>query len=107
MTPMAYSVLIYIAFEFWDYDSVKVVGSEMMKDSSYPIDGKYAFYALLETQGSKQEHDQEVRVVLAFWLLIELLETWKIFISVIGKWCCKRRINSSRCKTNECVLVMA
>lgn len=31
-----------------------------MQDTNYPIQGKHAFYALLETQGSKQEHDQEV-----------------------------------------------
>jgi hypothetical protein len=49
-----------IAFEFWDFDSVGVVKKEMMQDTNYPIEGKHAFYALLETQGSKQEHDQEV-----------------------------------------------
>lgn len=31
-----------------------------MQDTHYPIEGKHAFYALLETQGSRQEHDQEV-----------------------------------------------
>lgn len=36
-----------------------VVKSQMMQDVNYPIDGEHAFYALLETQGSKQEHDQE------------------------------------------------
>ncbi|CEP18157.1 hypothetical protein [Parasitella parasitica] len=50
---------ILSAFEFWDHDSVGVVKSQMMQDVNYPIDGEHAFYALLETQGSKQEHDQE------------------------------------------------
>ncbi|KAI7904808.1 FAD linked oxidase [Cokeromyces recurvatus] len=50
---------ILSAFEFWDHDSVDIVKSQMMQDTSYPIQGKYAFYALLETQGSRQEHDQE------------------------------------------------
>ncbi|GAA5808739.1 hypothetical protein MFLAVUS_002134 [Mucor flavus] len=50
---------ILSAFEFWDHDSVGVVKREMMQDTNYPIEGKHAFYALLETQGSKQEHDQE------------------------------------------------
>ncbi|KAG2197815.1 hypothetical protein INT46_011386 [Mucor plumbeus] len=50
---------ILSAFEFWDGDSVGVVKSQMMQDVNYPIDGEHAFYALLETQGSKQEHDQE------------------------------------------------
>lgn len=36
-----------------------VVKSQMMQDVNYPIEGQHAFYALLETQGSKQEHDQE------------------------------------------------
>ncbi|KAI8069111.1 uncharacterized protein B0P05DRAFT_474925 [Gilbertella persicaria] len=50
---------ILSAFEFWDHDSVGVVKQEMMQDTNYPIEGKYPFYALLETQGSKQDHDQE------------------------------------------------
>ncbi|KAL0141952.1 hypothetical protein V8B55DRAFT_1493740 [Mucor lusitanicus] len=50
---------ILSAFEFWDSDSVGVVKSQMMQDVNYPIEGEHAFYALLETQGSKQEHDQE------------------------------------------------
>ncbi|KAI8985124.1 hypothetical protein BDB01DRAFT_788990 [Pilobolus umbonatus] len=50
---------ILSAFEFWDVDSVDVVKSEMKQDSSYPINGRYPFYVLLETQGSKQDHDQE------------------------------------------------
>ncbi|KAI9486136.1 MAG: hypothetical protein EXX96DRAFT_31813 [Benjaminiella poitrasii] len=50
---------ILSAFEFWDYDSVGVVKSQMMQDTNFPIEGKHAFYVLLETQGSKQEHDQE------------------------------------------------
>jgi hypothetical protein len=60
---------ILAAFEFWDHDSVGVVKSQMMQDANYPIDGKHAFYALLETQGRKQEHDQEV------WCFI-LLKRW-------------------------------
>ncbi|KAI8378592.1 hypothetical protein BD560DRAFT_389845 [Blakeslea trispora] len=50
---------ILSAFEFWDGDSVKVVKAQMMQEAGYPIEGEYPFYALLETQGSKQEHDQE------------------------------------------------
>ncbi|KAI7875748.1 uncharacterized protein EV154DRAFT_75449 [Mucor mucedo] len=50
---------ILSAFEFWDHDSVGIVKQEMMQDTNYPIEGKHAFYALLETQGSRQEHDQE------------------------------------------------
>lgn len=49
-----------VAFEFWDFDSVGVTQSQLMKGVNYPIEGKYPFYVLLETQGSKQEHDQEV-----------------------------------------------
>jgi hypothetical protein len=55
-----------VAFEFWDHDSVGVVKSQMMQDTNYPIDGKHAFYVLLETQGSKQEHDQEVAYSILF-----------------------------------------
>lgn len=50
---------ILSAFEFWDHDSVGVVKTHMMQETSYPINGEHSFYALLETQGSKQEHDQE------------------------------------------------
>lgn len=31
-----------------------------LPDATYPIEAKSKFYALLETQGSRQEHDQEV-----------------------------------------------
>lgn len=51
---------ILSAFEFWDSESVGIVKDYMMQDTNYPIEGKHAFYALLETQGSRQEHDQEV-----------------------------------------------
>lgn len=51
----------HIAFEFWDHESVDVVKSQMMDQSNYPIEGKHAFYALIETQGSNREHDQEVK----------------------------------------------
>ncbi|KAG0749874.1 hypothetical protein G6F57_011375 [Rhizopus arrhizus] len=50
---------ILSAFEFWDHESVDVVKSQMMDQSNYPIEGKHAFYALIETQGSNREHDQE------------------------------------------------
>ncbi|KAL0095355.1 hypothetical protein J3Q64DRAFT_1828685 [Phycomyces blakesleeanus] len=50
---------ILSAFEFWDHDSVGMVKQEMMQDTAYPIQGKHAFYALLETQGSRDEHDEE------------------------------------------------
>ncbi|RCH97835.1 hypothetical protein CU097_008280 [Rhizopus azygosporus] len=50
---------ILSAFEFWDADSVYVVKSQQTNDVSYPIEGKHAFYALLETQGSNGDHDQE------------------------------------------------
>lgn len=51
---------ILSAFEFWDHDSVGIVKKYAMSDADYPIDGAHPFYVLLETQGSKQEHDQEV-----------------------------------------------
>ncbi|KAI8149362.1 hypothetical protein BJV82DRAFT_708252 [Fennellomyces sp. T-0311] len=50
---------ILSAFEFWDRDSMELVKKVMLTDSSYPIEAKSSFYALLETQGSRQEHDQE------------------------------------------------
>ncbi|OBZ81022.1 D-lactate dehydrogenase [cytochrome] 2, mitochondrial [Choanephora cucurbitarum] len=50
---------ILSAFEFWDDESVHVVKTQMMQKVDYPIEGKYPFYALIETQGSKQGHDQE------------------------------------------------
>ncbi|KAI9015680.1 FAD linked oxidase [Phycomyces nitens] len=50
---------ILSAFEFWDHDSVGIVKQEMMQETSYPIQGEHAFYALLETQGSRDEHDGE------------------------------------------------
>lgn len=55
-------VLIFgkIAFEFWDHGCVDVVKSHMTVPTQYPIEGQHAFYALLETQGSNGEHDQEV-----------------------------------------------
>jgi hypothetical protein len=33
----------------------------MVDQGNYPIEGKHAFYALIETQGSNREHDQEVK----------------------------------------------
>ncbi|KAI8884219.1 FAD-binding domain-containing protein [Backusella circina FSU 941] len=50
---------ILSAFEFWDHDSVGIVKKYATPDADYPMDGTHAFYVLLETQGSKQEHDQE------------------------------------------------
>lgn len=39
----------------------------MMPDVAYPIEAKSDFYALLETQGSRSDHDQEVS---RRWLMI-------------------------------------
>ncbi|KAI9484749.1 hypothetical protein BDB00DRAFT_853609 [Zychaea mexicana] len=50
---------ILSAFEFWDRESMELVKRVMLQDSPYPIEAKSSFYALLETQGSRQEHDQE------------------------------------------------
>ncbi|CAO3662896.1 unnamed protein product [Rhizopus stolonifer] len=50
---------ILSAFEFWDHGCVDVVKSHMTVPIQYPIEGQHAFYALLETQGSNGEHDQE------------------------------------------------
>ncbi|CAO3593501.1 unnamed protein product [Absidia cylindrospora] len=50
---------ILSAFEFWDHDSVQLVQKTMLQGQSYPLEGKKPFYALLETQGSRAEHDME------------------------------------------------
>ncbi|KAI9280025.1 hypothetical protein BY458DRAFT_501091 [Sporodiniella umbellata] len=50
---------ILSAFEFWDHKSVEVVKPHMPSGSRFPIEGDYPFYALLETQGSSEAHDQE------------------------------------------------
>lgn len=49
-----------------------IVKQEMMQDTNYPIEGKHAFYALLETQGSRQEHDQEVSLYIILIMIIIL-----------------------------------
>ncbi|KAI8968015.1 hypothetical protein BDF20DRAFT_898394 [Mycotypha africana] len=61
---------ILSAFEFWDQDSVGVVKSQLMQKSKYPLEGKHAFYALIETQGSKREHD-ETKLLEYIQLLME------------------------------------
>ncbi|CDH60359.1 d-lactate dehydrogenase 2 [Lichtheimia corymbifera JMRC:FSU:9682] len=50
---------ILSAFEFWDDASMNLVKKVTLPDATYPIEAKSKFYALLETQGSRQEHDQE------------------------------------------------
>ncbi|KAI8369319.1 uncharacterized protein BYT42DRAFT_583919 [Radiomyces spectabilis] len=50
---------ILSAFEFWDKESIDVVKKGMNLEIPYPIASDSKFYALLESQGSNQEHDQE------------------------------------------------
>ncbi|KAI9322461.1 hypothetical protein BX666DRAFT_1894989 [Dichotomocladium elegans] len=50
---------ILSAFEFWDRESMELVKRVQYPDSPYPIAATSKFYALLETQGSRHEHDQE------------------------------------------------
>jgi hypothetical protein len=54
------------AFEFWDKDCIQVVAEKMMPGVQFPIasDKPYEFYALLETQGSRKEHDEAVMKIL-------------------------------------------
>ncbi|CAO3645906.1 unnamed protein product [Cunninghamella echinulata] len=47
---------ILSAFEFWDRESVGVVKKAMIQEP-FPIGHDTKFYALLETQGSRQDHD--------------------------------------------------
>ncbi|KAF7722172.1 hypothetical protein EC973_003650 [Apophysomyces ossiformis] len=50
---------ILSAFEFWDNDSVDVVQSVMQPSEKYPFGQRFPFYALIETQGSRADHDLE------------------------------------------------
>ncbi|KAG2215394.1 hypothetical protein INT45_013583 [Circinella minor] len=50
---------ILSGFEFWDRESMELVKRVMLTDKDFPIEANTKFYALLETQGSRQEHDQE------------------------------------------------
>ncbi|RUS18877.1 hypothetical protein BC937DRAFT_88220 [Endogone sp. FLAS-F59071] len=52
---------ILSAFEFWDTESFDVVRTKMLPNVRFPIESAvpYPFYALLETQGSRKEHDDE------------------------------------------------
>lgn len=56
--------MIDLAFEFWDKDCIEVVSEKMMPGVQFPIASEkpYEFYALLETQGSRREHDEAVRL---------------------------------------------
>ncbi|KAI8064596.1 FAD linked oxidase [Gongronella butleri] len=48
---------ILSAFEFWDASSIEVVKAKMVSEA-FPLSGEYPFYALLETQGSRDDHDK-------------------------------------------------
>ncbi|KAI8332370.1 hypothetical protein BC941DRAFT_436462 [Chlamydoabsidia padenii] len=53
---------ILSAFEFWDHDSVKLVQKTMLPNQTYPLESHLKptfYYALLETQGSRQDHDMQ------------------------------------------------
>ncbi|KAI8089043.1 uncharacterized protein BX664DRAFT_332036 [Halteromyces radiatus] len=51
---------ILSAFEFWDHDSVELVQNTILQDQIFPMKGKISpFYALIETQGSREDHDME------------------------------------------------
>lgn len=60
------------AFEFWDKDCVHVVSEKMLTGVQFPLasDKPYEFYALLETQGSRREHDEAVGVTQTIQLVI-------------------------------------
>ncbi|KAH8553382.1 hypothetical protein BGW37DRAFT_533500 [Umbelopsis sp. PMI_123] len=51
---------ILSAFEFWDKDCIEVVSEKMLPGVQFPLSSEkpYEFYALLETQGSRKEHDE-------------------------------------------------
>lgn len=46
---------------------MNLVKKVTLPDATYPIEAKSKFYALLETQGSRQEHDQEVSWRFGSW----------------------------------------
>ncbi|SAL96467.1 hypothetical protein [Absidia glauca] len=51
---------ILSAFEFWDHDSVQLVQKTMLSDQIYPLNSSSSpYYALLETQGSREDHDMQ------------------------------------------------
>ncbi|CAO3628096.1 unnamed protein product [Cunninghamella blakesleeana] len=49
---------ILSAFEFWDKESIGVVQKTLIQ-GPFPIGQESKFYALVETQGSRQDHDME------------------------------------------------
>ncbi|KAL1916271.1 uncharacterized protein VTP21DRAFT_5888 [Calcarisporiella thermophila] len=49
---------ILSAFEFWDQSAVDIVRN-LKSDIKFPFEREYPFYALVETQGSCKDHDEE------------------------------------------------
>ena len=69
----------FIGFEFWDRESMELVKKVMLTDKDYPIEANTKFYALLETQGSRQEHDQEVIYMFYVFILFKSTNAHKLY----------------------------